>query len=78
MKEANMNPKQNHAAQSERHLNENQERIDRQKKLIHDLERDGHENALPAARELLHQLEQLQRTELQHLRLERSLSQRPS
>jgi hypothetical protein len=64
--------KESHLQLLERHAREGEERIKRQKQIIRDLEKDGHDNALPAARQLLENLEDSHRATLDLLQIERS------
>ena len=49
-----------------RHVREGEEHIAKQRALIAELERDGHDNMLPAARELLATFEQTLATHREH------------
>lgn len=53
---------------TKRHVREGEERIAKQERLIAKLERDGHENSLPAARALLAQMKASQELSCEHLR----------
>lgn len=72
-----MNPANRHLQELEQHEREGLERIGQQRKIIEDLERDGHENALPAARRLLKTLEDSHRVTLELLETERLGFQKP-
>ena len=56
---------------AERHIREGEEHVAKQKALIVELERDGHDNMLPAARELLALFEQTLATHREHAAVER-------
>ena len=56
--------------QTRRHVTEGEQRIARQETLIEELEQDGHANLLPAARELLAQLQSAQQLGREHLQRE--------
>ena len=49
-----------HLAMAERHVREGQQRVAKQRRLMDELERDGHD--ITSARELLYQFESLQAT----------------
>ena len=56
--------------QTQRHVTEGEQRIGKQLALIEELERDGHVDMLPAARELLAQLQSAQQFGREHLQSE--------
>ena len=57
--------------QAQRHVTEGEQRIAKQKTLIEELKRDGHEDMLPAAHELLAQMQTVQRLGNEHLQREK-------
>ncbi len=61
---------ENPLEQAQRHVTEGEQRVAKQQALIEELERDGHENMLPAARGLLAQMQSLQRLGREHLQRE--------
>ena len=61
-----------HLEQEQRHVTEGEQHIAKQKALIEELERDGHENMLPAAREILAHMQKLQQQSREHLHREES------
>ncbi len=58
--------------QAQRHVTEGLQRIATQEALIQELERDGHDEMLPAARALLAEMQKLQRLGSEHLQRERA------
>ncbi len=65
-----MEPVENPLEQVQRHIVEGEQRIAKQEALIKELERDGHENMLPAAREFLAQMRAIQQQSREHLQRE--------
>jgi hypothetical protein len=61
-------------AQAARHVRETAARVARQKGLIAELERDGHQDALPDAQELLRLLQESEHLATEHLHLEQAES----
>lgn len=64
-------------AQAERHVQEAEQRVARQSRLIHDLERDGHTQLALQAREVLRTLQRTLELSRVHLQLERQHAPKP-